>query len=105
MKSKITGWIVGGLITVSVLGVTYGVSNAAKAEPAQNTMIQHEQMNSDMMNSKDMQKQCGEMMKSSEMQKNMKDMMKQMISKDPEMKQIMIDMMKSADDNSTRKPE
>lgn len=108
MKNKMTGWIVGGLITASVLGVTYGVSNAAKAEQVpteQNTMMQHGQMNSDMMNSKDMQKQCGEMMASPEMQKNMKDMMKQMMSSDPEMKQMMIDMMKSTENKDTAKAE
>lgn len=99
MKNKMTGWIVGGLITASVLGVTYGVSNAAKAEQApteQNTMMQQGQMNS-----KDMQKQCGEMMASPEMQKNMKDMMKQMMSSDPEMKQMMINMMKNAENKNT----
>lgn len=108
MKNKMTGWIVGGLITASVLGVTYGVSNAAKVEPApteQNTMMQHGQMNADMMSSKDMQKQCGEMMASPEMQKNMKDMMKKMMSSDPEMKQIITDMMKSANDTSVAKSE
>ena len=108
MKNKMTGWIVGGLITASVLGVSYGVSNAAKAEPApteQNTMMQHGQMGADMMNAKDMQKHCGEMMASPEMQKNMKDMMKKMMSSDPEMKQMMMDMMKSANAASAAKSE
>jgi hypothetical protein len=108
MKNKMAGLIIGGLITASVLGVTYGVSNAAKSEPVaaeQNTMMQHGQMNADMMNSKDMQKQCGEMMASPEMQKNMKDMMKEMMSNDPEMKQMMINMMKNAENKNTTNAE
>ena len=108
MKNKMAGLIIGGLITASVLGVTYGVSNAEKSEPVaaeQNTMMQHGQMNTDMMNSKDMQKQCGEMMASPEMQKNMKDMMKDMMSNDPEMKKMMINMMKNAENKNTTNAE
>jgi hypothetical protein len=103
MKNKMAGLIIGGLITAAVLGATYGVSNAAKSEPVvaeQNTMMQQGQMNS-----KDMQKQCGEMMASPEMQKNMKDMMKQMMSSDPEMKQMMINMMKNAENKNTANAE
>jgi periplasmic protein CpxP/Spy len=103
MKNKMTGLIIGGLITASVLGVTFGVSNAAKAEEkaAEPNMMQQGQMNPDMMNSKDMQKQCGEMMASPEMQKNMKAMMKNMMANDPEMKQMMTDMMKSTNTKPT----
>ncbi|WP_110953800.1 hypothetical protein [Anaerosinus massiliensis] len=86
MKNKFTAWIVGGLITASVLGISYGVSSAAEAEttPAKQTqMTQQEQTN------------CGEMMASPEMQNNMRTMMKDMMANDPEMKRIMIDMMQS----------
>jgi len=107
MKNKMTGWIIGGLITASVLGVTFGVSNAAKAEeaPATPNAMQHGQMNADMMNSADMQKKCGEMMASPEMQKNMKDMMKNMMANDPEMKQMMSNMSKSAETKPTASAE
>ncbi|MBP2633498.1 MAG: hypothetical protein H6Q70_4126 [Firmicutes bacterium] len=107
MKNKMTGLIIGGLITASVLGVTFGVNNAAKAEekPAATNMMQQGQMNSEMMNSKDMQKQCGEMMANPEMQKNMKTMMKNMMANDPEMKQMMTDMMKSTNTKPTENAE
>lgn len=107
MKNKMTGWIIGGLITASVLGVTFGVSNAAKAEEGTATpnTMQHGQMNSDMMNSADMQTKCSEMMASPEMQKNMKDMMKNMMANDPEMKQMMTDMMKSTNTKPTANAE
>jgi hypothetical protein len=75
MNHKVKNWLVGGLFAAIVLGIAFGVnsiSNAAeKAEPEKvpHTMMQDGKMDSDMMNSPEMQKQCNEMMKSSELKK------------------------------------
>lgn len=115
MKSKMTGWIVGGLITASALGMAFGVSSigsaAAKTEQAavSSGMMQNGQMSPDMMNSPEMQKECQNMMASPEMQKTMKDMMKQpqmqnmmkqMMASDPEFKQMMSDMVNNVDNGN-----
>ncbi|WP_371379105.1 hypothetical protein [Sporomusa aerivorans] len=117
MKNKITGWLAGGLITASVLGVAFGfnpVGNAAaKTEQAvagHSMMMQQGQMNQEMMSSPEMQKQCAEMMQNPEMQKMMKQMlqqpqmqtmMKQMLSGDPEFKQMLLDLINSVEDTTT----
>ncbi|MDU2065079.1 MAG: hypothetical protein E6713_09555 [Sporomusaceae bacterium] len=113
MKNKMASWMIGGLITVSVLGVTFGINSigntAQKAEAGTEAsmMMQSGAMSPDMMNSPDMQKQCGEMMASPEMQQTMKDMMKQpqmltmmkqMMANDPEFKQMMSDLVNNATD-------
>lgn len=112
MKNKMTGWIIGGLITASALGVAFGVNSigsaAVKTEQAavSSGMMQNGQMNPDMMNSPEMQKECQTMMESPEMQKTMKDMMqqpqmqnmmKQMMASDPAFKQMMSDMVNNAE--------
>jgi len=70
-------------------------------------MMQNEKMNQDMMQSAEMQKQCGEMMKDEDMQKMMKEMMKDvemqkmmktMMADDPSFKDMMKDMI---DDTKT----
>jgi len=116
MKNKMTGWIIGGLITTSVLGMAFGFNSignaAAKTEQAAvSSGMQNGQMSPEMMNSPEMEKQCGEMMASPEMQQTMKDMMKQpqmqtmmkkIMASDPEFKQMMSDMVNSvADENTT----
>jgi hypothetical protein len=92
MKNQMTGWMVGGLITVSVLGMVFGVNSignaAAKSEPAAaapSMMMQNRQTSPAMMNSPDMQKQCGEMMANPDTQKTMKGMMQQ-----PQLQTIMM---------------
>jgi len=116
MKNKMTGWIIGGLITASALGMALGVdsigSAAAKTEQTAtpSMMMQNGQMSPEMMNSPEMEKQCGEMMASPEMQQTMKGMMqqpqiqtmmKQMLASDPEFKQMMSDLVNSANDENT----
>ena len=59
-------------------------------------MMQNEKMNQDMMQSAEMQKQCGEMMKDEDMQK----MMKTMMADDPSFK----DMMKNMIDDTKTEP-
>lgn len=119
MKNKMTGLIVGGLITVSALGLGFGATSvssaAAKTEQAPApSMMQNSQMSPDMMNSPEMQKQCGEMMISPEMQKNMKEMMsqpqmqtmmKKMMASDPEFKKMMSEIVNNADDENTDEEE
>lgn len=70
-------------------------------------MMQSGKMNQNMMQSEEMQKQCGEMMKDENMQKMMKEMMsdpemqkgmKQMMSEDPSFKEMMKNMV---DDKKT----
>ncbi|SDD74329.1 hypothetical protein [Sporomusa acidovorans] len=118
MKNKLAGWIIGGLITASALGLAFGanslVSAAANTEqaaaPAGMMMPsgQMEKMGPEMMNSPEMQKQCEDMMKSTDMQQAMKGMMqqpqmqtmmKQMMASDPAFKQMIEDMVK--DSNSS----
>jgi len=116
MNTKIAGWMVGGLITASVLGVSFGIHSIGNAAPKDesmqknNMMMQHEQMSPEMMNSPEMQKKCSEMMESPEMQNMMHDMMKQpsmqsmmkkMIDSDPEFKQMISDMVNHVDDEKT----
>lgn len=112
MKNKMTGWIIGGLITASALGVAFGINSIGSAAPkteqaaVASGMMQNGQMNDDMMNSPEMQKECQTMMTSPEMQKTMKDMMqqpqmqnmmKQMMANDPAFKQMMSDMVNNAE--------
>jgi len=68
-------------------------------------MMQSGKMNQDMMQSEEMQKQCGEMMKDEDMQKMMKEMMKdaemqkmmrQMMAADHSFKEMMQDMIDTA---------
>jgi len=116
MNKKMTGWIIGGLLGVAVLGVNISMNVSSAAEkntpPMQDMMMEKGQMNhmdmTDMMKSPEMQKQCLEMMKSPEMQQTMKDMMKtpemqgmmkQMLSKDPAMRQMMLDLVNSIEPN------
>ena len=79
MKNKIKALIIGGLITTSTLGMGFGVNSignaAAKTEPAavSSGMMEKGQMSPEMMNSPEMQKQCGEMMASPKMQQTMKN--------------------------------
>lgn len=117
MKNKMRGWLVGGLITAAVFGVMFGfnsMGNAAEktemGATAPNMMMQNGQMSPEMMNSPEMQKQCGEMMTSPEMQKTMKEMMqqpkmqnimKQMMASDPAFKQMMSDLVNNADNENT----
>lgn len=81
MKIKVKNWLVGGLFAAMVLGIAFGVnsiSNAAEkvdAEKVQPNMMQDGKMDSDMMSSSEMQKQCDEMMKSPEMKKMMMNTM------------------------------
>lgn len=112
IKNKMAGWIIGGLITAATLGVAFGSNSvgnaAAKTEQATMSagMMQDGQMNPDMMNSPNMQKECQKMMASPEMQQTMKDMMKQpemqnmmkqMMVSDPAFKQMMIDTINNSE--------
>ncbi|MCX7780823.1 MAG: hypothetical protein N2491_07900 [Negativicutes bacterium] len=121
MNKRMTAWIVGGLITVSAIGLVFDgkVSLAAeKTSPSpmmQGTQMQH-MMNgmdpkamAEMMKSPEMQKHCLEMMKNPEMQmhclemmKNpeMQQMMKQMIQQDKDFHKMMSDLVKSVDMDS-----
>lgn len=115
MKNKLAGWIIGGLITASALGLVFGANSLASAAanteqaaaPAGMMMpsVQMEKMGPEMMNSPEMQKQCEDMMKSTDMQQAMKGMMqqpqmqtmmKQMMASDPVFKQMMEDMVSSS---------
>ena len=73
-------------------------------------MMQNEKMNQDMMQSEEMQKQCGEMMKDKDMQGMMKQMMadtemqkmmKQMLADDPSFKEMMKNMIDTTDTEAT----
>lgn len=104
MKSKMAGLIIGGLITVLAFGVAFSansIGSAAAKTDVSSGMMQTGQMNPDMMNSPEMQKECQNMMASPEMQQAMKDMMKQpqmqnmmkqMMASDPAFKQMMSDI-------------
>jgi len=93
MKKQVTMWVVGGIITVSAMGLGFNatVGNAAEKETAKPAMhdmmmqgenkmgtMDHNAMG-DMMKNGDMQKHCMEMMKTPEMQSMMKEMMKETI--------------------------
>src|SRR5512138_1431516 len=102
MKKSMIGLFVGGLLTVTALGVAIntGIGSAAEKNaaqpPAMQGMMQNGQMGTmdpQMMNSPEMQKQCLDMLKNPDMQKGMKEMMKQpetqammkhMLASDPE---------------------
>jgi hypothetical protein len=116
MKKRMTVWIMGGVFAISAAGLLMGTNvgsaaekNADKPPVMQDKMMQNGQMdNKEMMNSPEMQKQCVDMMKSSDMQKTMKGMMKQpemqatmkqMLASDPELRQIMRDLVNSVDSN------
>ncbi len=118
MKNKMTGLVIGGLITLSALGLTLGVNSIGKAAEndksvSPSMMMQNgqmETMNSEMMNSSEMQNQCTDMMSKPEMQKTMKEMMKQpqmqsmmkqLMSSDPEFKQLMSDIVKDVDNENS----
>ncbi|BBB89598.1 MAG TPA: hypothetical protein PKA28_14390 [Methylomusa anaerophila] len=119
MSKEITGWIVGGLIAVSAMGLAFGTNIGRAAEksaeqpPAKQDCVMNEgqmgAMDHNMMDAQEMQKQCLEMMKSPEMQKTMKNMMKQpemqammkqMLTNDPEFRQIISDLVNSVDPNA-----
>ena len=116
MKNRMTGWIMGGVFAISAAGLLMGTNVGSAAEKVadkplvmQGKMMQNGKMdNMEMMNSPEMQKQCADMMKSSDMQKTMLGMMKQpemqatmkqMLASDPEMRQIMRDLVNSVDSN------
>ncbi len=111
------GWMVGGLITVSaiVLTVGTGISSAAEKNAAPPAAMQgmmqngsREAMDPKMMESPEMQQQCQDMLKNADMQQAMIGMMKQpqmqarmkqMLASDPELRQMMTDLVNSADSN------
>ena len=73
-------------------------------------MMQSGKMNQDMMQSEEMQKQCGEMMKDKDMQGMMKQMMtdtemqkmmKQMMADEPSFKEMMKNMIDTTDTEAT----
>ena len=116
MKKRMTGWIMGGVFAISAAGLLMGTNVGSAAEKTvekppvmQGKMMENGQMGSmEMMNSPEMQKQCVDMMKSSDMQQTMKGMMKdpemqatmkQMMASDPELRQIMRDLVNSVESN------
>lgn len=121
MNKRVAVWVVGGLVTVSALGLGFNTTIGRAAEKAPQTqMMQTNPMGNmmgnmdpkamaDMMKTPEMQKQCAEMMKNPEMQKAMKDMMKtpemqgmmkQMLQQDMGFHQMMSDLVNSVDMNS-----
>ena len=119
MKKRMTGWIMGGVFAISAAGLLMGTNVGSAAEKTaekppvmQGKMMENGQMgsmNHEMMNSPEMQKQCLDMIKNSDMQKTMKEMMKQpemqatmkqMLASDPELRQIMRDLVNSIDDQN-----
>ena len=87
MKNKVSGWITGGLLAVAVLGVSLSNSAIASAAPAATAsmgMQQEKSKNSDVVMAQEAQKSCCEaegssgtgMMQSEEMQKQCGEMMK-----------------------------
>lgn len=116
MKKRLTSWVIGGLITVSAMGLAFGSNIVTATEKnavqpsSMHDMMKDGQMGGmdHQMNSPEMQKQCLDMMKNPEMQQAMKDMMKQpemqsvmkkMLASDPEFRQIMSDLVNSIDPN------
>ena len=111
------GWMVGGLITVSAIGLAVGTGISSAAEKntvspaAMQGMMQNGSvgaMDPKMMESPEMQQQCQDMLKNAEMQQAMigmmkqpqtQAMMKQMFASDPELRQMMTDLVNSADAN------
>jgi len=103
MNISVKAWLLGGMITAAVIGfgMNENVSAAEQAVPSPGTQ---------MMQSPDMQKQCTEMMKNPEMQKNMLQMMqtpemqrtmKQMLQNNPDMLQMMKNLISSVDTSVT----
>ena len=105
MKKRFAMLVVGGIITVSAMGLSFNntVASAAEKEivhPASHgamamqgehkmdAMPSHDM--GDMMKNCEMHKKCMEMMKNPEMQTMMQDMMK-----NPEMQTMMQEMMKN----------
>jgi protein CpxP len=118
MKTKMTAWMLGGVITMSAIGfgMNGNISAAEKvASQATAQMMPGDQVSSmpmdsqsmnDMMNSPERQQQCAEMLKNPEMQKNMIAMMKnpamqttmkQMLQNNPELLQMMKDLINSVE--------
>lgn len=117
MNKKLAVWVVGGLITASLVGTGVNQTVARAAEKVQQApMNQTNQMMTmdaksmaEMMKNPEMQKQCIDMMKNPEMQKAMRDMMKtpemqgvmkQMLQQDMGFHQMMADLVNSVDMNS-----
>lgn len=117
MKYKWAGWVVGGLITFSVLGATVGIASITKAAETDKSAcnaVNIEKMHSDhmsgamdMMNASEMQTKCEDMMANPEMQENMKkmlqqpqmqSMMRQMIANDPEFRHMMSELINNTSD-------
>lgn len=106
MKHK----IVGNAITIG-FGINSNATAAEKVASQPGTQMQMDSKSMDnMMNSSDMQKQCAEMLKNPEMQKSMLVMMKtpeiqtnvkQMLQNNPEMLQMMKDLINSIEIGST----
>lgn len=102
-NNKISGLVVGGLMTAAVFGATFfggGISSAAeKTEPAAGkSMMKAGEMNTEMKQHPEMAKQCCEMIKKPEMQKMMQssDMAEQCgeMIKNTDMQKMMPEMMK-----------
>lgn len=120
MNKKMAGFIVGGLLGISALGVSFSpnLTNAAEKNTMQGMVMEKGQMdhmdmkNMDMknMDPAEMQKHCLEMMKSPQMQQSMSTMMKnpemqammkQMLTRDPALRQTMLDLINSIDPNDS----
>ena len=122
MNIQIKTWLLGGMITAVAIGfgMNGNVSAAEQVVPSAGTqMMQGNQMGSmsmdaksmnDRMQSPDMQKQCIEMLKNPDMQKNMLAMMKtpemqtvmkQMLQNNPDMLQMMKNLINTVDTSVT----
>jgi periplasmic protein CpxP/Spy len=116
MKKRLMIWVLGGLIAVSAVGMSFGAKVVSAADQGKQSqmmqgnqgMMQDPKAMADMMKSPDMQKQCLELMKNPEMQKAMIDMMKQpemqaamkqMLQRDMKFHQMMLDLVNSVDMN------
>ena len=117
MKKAVKGWIIGGLVAVSIFGYGFTMNIACAAEqskPAttQDQTCQTNPMDSkamiNMMTSSDFQQRCLEIMKNPEMRQTMINMMKQpemqtamkqMMQQDMSFHQMMIDLVNSVDIN------
>lgn len=113
MKKSLMIWVLGGLITVSAVGLSFDANKVSAAEqPKQSQMMQMNNMDpksmATMMNSPEMQKQCVDAMKDPQMQKamigvmkqpEMQAAMKQMLQQDAGFHQMMLDLVNSVDMN------
>jgi hypothetical protein len=120
MKKSLMIWVLGGLITVSAIGLSFDANKVSAADqPKQAQTMQGQDMmqgmkNMDpksmaaMMNSPEMQKQCVDAMKDPQMQKaminvmkqpEMQAAMKQMLQQDAGFHQMMLDLVNSVDMN------